>query len=949
MWAVILFAASVSYWAFEPVAAPPQPESTSTWVRTPVDAFVLDALQKEGLEPSHDLERERLLRRVYLDLTGLGPTPAETRAFLDDASPRAYEALVERLLASPHYGERWALKWLDVVRYSDTDGFERDGLRTDAWRYRDYVVRSFNNDKPYDRFVREQVAGDELYPGDAEALIATGFNGAGPRHVVGGNQDPEEARQEVLTEMTVGVGQVFLGLTVHCARCHDHKFDAISQKDYYSLFGTIKGARPTQRAIDSDAVLEMHGYELLSLKAEIRTKLAEVWLEKANGLAARLLDDSAEGAWDQAGPMRLWALLGGRTGVDFSDGWGTATEFARLEEASREAFHEAKFDQSWDLSRKSDYATWLRHGNGLADEPSASGEFEVTPSGPVIVPGIYDSGVYSNLVSRKRSAVLQSPRFQIDSDYLSVELQGGNFSFARLMIENYAVPRAGIYHQRASPKKDEPIWFTWKTDYWKGFTAYLEYTTLEDSTNFILDPEDSGKRPRPEPVRDGRSWFGAGRVWFHDENVQPRPDRDPAALVLRAGAVASRAELAGRYEQLLTEAIAAWRDGGLTREQGWFLDGFVRRDLLPRRVADLELKELMPLVERYRKLEKQIPVPRRAPGVLEEGGPPQPLLIRGGLKNLGEPVERRFLTALGGDPCEDPRSARLDFAEHVADPANPLTARVAVNRLWQALFGRGLVRTVDNMGKMGDPPTHPELLDFLAARIVDDGWSTKKTLRRLALSRAYRMSSAASEAAREKDPENVLLSHMPLRRLRAEPIRDALLAVSGRLDDKMYGPSVDIYYAYAKGKTKGDTAKGPVDGDGRRSVYQEIRRNTHNPFLEVFDLPKPATTRGLRDVTNVPAQSLTMLNSPFVIGQAEVWAKTLVSDGVEDAGARVTSMFRKALGRRPSAPELDRTLTYFAKVADTRSVPPGERMDDEALWRDVAHAVFNLKEFLYVR
>ena len=250
-------------------------------------------------------------------------------------------------------------------------------------------------------------------------------------------------------------------------------------------------------------------------------------------------------------------------------------------------------------------------------------------------------------------------------------------------------------------------------------------------------------------------------------------------------------------------------------------------------------------------------------------------LIAGG-ENLGEPVERRFLTALGGDPCEDPRSARLDFAEHVADPANPLTARVAVNRLWQALFGRGLVRTVDNMGKMGDPPTHPELLDFLAARFVEDGWSTKKTLRRLALSRAYRMSSAASEAAREKDPENALLSHMPLRRLRAEPIRDALLAVSGRLDDKMYGPSVDIYYAYAKGKTKGDTAKGPVDGDGRRSVYQEIRRNTHNPFLEVFDLPKPATTRGLRDVTNVPAQSLTMLNSPFVIGQAEVWAEALV-------------------------------------------------------------------------
>jgi len=270
VWIVALLAASVSYWAFEPVADPSPPETSSAWVRTPVDAFVLETLHREGLTPSAELERERLVRRVYLDLTGLGPTPEQARAFIDDDSPRAYERLVEQLLASPHYGERWALKWLDVVRYSDTNGFELDGFRQDAWRYRDYVVESFNADKPYDRFVREQVAGDELYPGDAAALIATGFNGAGPRHVVGGNQDPEEARQEVLTEMTIGVGQVFLGLTVHCARCHDHKFDPIKQTDYYQLQAFFSGSEIAERNLAR--VQELNAYEAALQAHEERLK-----------------------------------------------------------------------------------------------------------------------------------------------------------------------------------------------------------------------------------------------------------------------------------------------------------------------------------------------------------------------------------------------------------------------------------------------------------------------------------------------------------------------------------------------------------------------------------------------------------------------------------------------------------------------------------------------------
>ena len=250
------------YWAFRPAEAPARPEAPVSWSRTIVDAFVWEALKREGLRPVPQAPRERLLRRLYLDLTGLPPTPEQAATFLEDESPHAYERLVESLLASPHYGERWAQKWLDVVRYADTNGFELDADREHAWRYRDYVVQSFNADKPYDLFVREQVAGDELFPGDQQALVATGFHGAGPRHVVGGNQDKEEARQEVLMEMTLGVGQALLGLTVQCARCHDHKFDPISQEDYYrleSFFGStdikdVPTAGPDEKAAYDKAI-----------------------------------------------------------------------------------------------------------------------------------------------------------------------------------------------------------------------------------------------------------------------------------------------------------------------------------------------------------------------------------------------------------------------------------------------------------------------------------------------------------------------------------------------------------------------------------------------------------------------------------------------------------------------------------------------------------------------
>jgi hypothetical protein len=543
--------------------------------------------------------------------------------------------------------------------------------------------------------------------------------------------------------------------------------------------------------------------------------------------------------------------------------------------------------------------------------------------------------------------VVQSPRFTIDSDYISFRMLGGNFPFARLIVENYAVPRAGIYHMRYSPKSDQMAWTTWKTDYWKGFTAYLEYTTLQDSTNFLLDAEDSQKRPQPKPNEDGRSYFGAAQVVFHDHDGTPRELNPPIIHLLDSQPPANRAELATLYQWLLGEAIAAWRDGKLDERQAAFLDFFVRSGLLPSSVS--AAKPLQPLVAEYRRLEEEIPVPRRAPGVLEEPAPPQPLLIRGNHKNPGDPVAKHFLSALGGKSLGDDKLVRLRLADDVADARNPLTSRVMVNRLWGYLFGRGIVATVDNFGKLGDAPTHPELLDYLADRFVKEGWSIKKMLRLLAGSQAYRMSSDPSEAALASDPQNKLLQHMPIRRLEAEAIRDSLLAISGRFDDSMYGKSIPVYVTFGLDKTKAKNQVGPLDGNGRRAVYQEIRRNATNPFLEVFDLPKPASTRGKRDSTNVPAQSLTMLNSPFVIGQAEVWSKQLVEGPYKNQTERVEYMFVKALGRKPSATELDRSETYLSTLARDAGADQSELLSSPKPWQDLAQSLFNLKEFLYIR
>ncbi len=963
-----------THWAWHPVQASEPPA-----VGDAVDRFILAALDAAGLAPAPDAERAALIRRLSFDLRGLPPTPAEIARFAGDDTPSAYADLVDRYLDSPHFGERWARHWMDLFRYSESHGSEGDPDIPFAWRYRDYLIRAFNADVPYDRLIREHLAGDLLPDPRLDADRRTNESMIGPanfRLVEHGFQpvDPWEDRVKWIDNQVDVASKAFLGLTVSCARCHDHKFDAISQKDYYSFFGTLYGARPTMRAIDSQAVLETNRDALAALKADIRRLLAEAWSAAAESVGEKLLaalepeagdsDDAEDAARaasvdeSDAAPARdpeagsvlaAWQALGGGNAADFPRAWSDLRAHWDAELPERERFNAEHFEPQWDL-RGPDYAEMVGHGTGRREAPSRPGEFAVERRGDLLLNGIYPGGAYTHLLSTKHPGVIQTPSFKIDSDYISFRVLGGDLSFVQLIIENYSVPRGGIYHLRHSPKTDEMSWVQWDTEFWKGFTAYIEFATQDDATRFQLDPEDSALRHRPTRRGDGRSFIGAGRIVFHDEQRTPRETVVPILSLLGDDAAdagpASREELAALIGRRAKEAVADWRDDRLTEQQAGFLDELVRADLLPRSLE--ELVALRAPVAEYRLLERDVPVARRVPGVIDEAAPDQPLLVRGNHRNLGEVVPRTFLTAVDNRPYPEPGLVRLHLAEAVAAPDNPLTARVAVNRVWRYLFGYGIVRTVDNFGRLGDPPSHPELLDYLAAGFVDDGYSIKRLVRRLVLSRAYRMSSQASARAAEIDPSNRLLQHANLRRLDAEAIRDAMLSISGRLDPTLYGPSIPVHYAARRGLTEGDPNNGPVDGDGRRSIYQEIRRNAHNPFLEVFDLPKPATTRGQRDTTNVPAQSLALLNSPFVVGQAAEWGRRLAEGEAASVDGRIAHMFVKVLARPPSAAERARVADYLDAVAEERGVNTSLLLYDAAVWQDVAHSLFNLKEFIFI-
>ena len=915
------------WWSFQPIRFPSLPKVNGEWAQTDIDRFIQAASEAEGLSPAGNAEPHALIRRLSFVLTGLPPTPEETAAFVQVAEGDRRAAIVnavERLLASPHFGERWARHWMDWVRYAESLGSEGDPAIPNANQYRNYLIRALNADVPYDQLLREHIAGDLLAKPRLNMKLGLNESAIGPAHyrfVLQGFA-PTDALDELVrtTENQIDVvSKAFLGLTVSCARCHNHKFDPISQEDYHAFYSIMTSCRPAMVNIDTSARQETNKAKLAELKPRIRAALAEKWLAETGTISEQILQPSAEwkkaieDAKDFRNPLHAWNRLRLAKGEEFTEDWKKlANDFAKSKKALDEQ-RARKYAKRWQLGQDADPLNeWVLDGNGLDGTVAKAGAFRVSPSGDRIVENILPAAVYSHLLSDKHVGVLGSPSFRVEpGQSLFVRVVGGGDVMARYVVQNYT--RNGTVYPVARFKDGKWRWQSWSIKYWQGDDVHLEVTTAGEQAILALNKPNS--------------WFGVSDVIVIQKG-QPAPREEPAEFVaplFAKGDPGNAKRLAKRYAGALRQSIRAWQRGKMTDEQANFLGYFVRERLLPNTLD--ESSKVAELVKEYRRLEAEVPVPQRAPGVIEAEARDRPLFVRGNHKQPAQTVPRRFLEAINAKPFVTKNSGRLELAEAMLHADNPLTARVIVNRVWHHVFGRGLVATTDNFGKLGETPSHPELLDYLAKRFVAEAWSMKKLIRELALTRTFQLGVTPTAKAREMDPDNRLLTRAHMRRLEAEAIRDAMLHASGSLDHSPLGGSDGF-----------DT--------NRRSLYVRIIRNRLDPFLTIMDAPVPTSTKGRRDLTNVPAQSLTMMNDPFVISLAERLAKRVRDDeSLKSAEAQISQMFQLALNRQPKPVELTNAKVFIEDLAALEKA--GATSQDP--WRDLAQAVFNLKEFIYLQ
>jgi hypothetical protein len=920
------------YWAFQPLARTRPPAMRNrAWVRTPVDAFLLAAMEAKGVRAAPQADRRTLIRRVTYDLTGLPPTPAEVDAFLGDRSPNAFAKVVERLLASPHYGERWGRHWLDLVRFGETTGHEFDSDKPDAWRYRDYVIRAFNEDLPYDRFVREHIAGD-LLPDSRrsaggmhhESILGTGFFGLHEERNAA--DDLAEVQAENVDNQIDVLSKTFLGLTVACARCHDHKFDPIPTSDYYALAGVLHSTRQYEGDLSTPALrqeIDSGRRALASARAAAAALLEPARRVAAASLKASLL--APDEAWKKT-------LERARREPDH-----ILYPFAVLSRPSETPFAErlAKIRAELEARREwlrpgdvvfADFASgtydgWQRQGAAFGEAPSAA----IPPNQPLAG---HQGGAIANSFgpgSDELTGVLVSRTFLANRRFLHVRMSGTVDKTRRREhgVLRFTVQVAG---RPAFVNVDAEGVFEWKT-------VGLRLAEGQHCHLVIADR-----------ARDGH--IAVDKIVLSDENRPPALPANPRVVALLARhEIDSLERLAEGYERIVLEALAEPMPDAEVR---WLLGAIEPTGKLESLAPSLDeagRKSLAAIAAERLAIAARIPSP--AYGLVSGEGAVRdvPVLMRGNLASPGPVAPRGFLQVLarGGSKYSE-GSGRAELARDLSAADNALVARVMVNRIWKHHFGEGLVRTVDNFGRTGDRPSHPELLDWLAARFVASGWSVKSMHRLILASAAWSMSSRPLTASARIDPENRLVHHMPVRRLEAESVRDAVLAVAGTLDRTVYGPSVRPFIsAYQDGRGK-PQPPGPLDGAGRRSIYIEVRRNFLTPLLLAFDYPLPVTTIGRRGVTTVPSQALMLMNNEFIAGQARKWAERITAAG-GDARARIARMFVEAYGRPPEAAESARIEQFLRE----QSALHGGAQGEASAWADVAHVLINAKEFIFVR
>jgi len=864
------------WWSLRPMASvlPPEFEDVVArqWIRTPIDAFVLSKLREHGLEPSAEADRMTLLRRVTFDLIGLPPTPEELTAFIDDASPDAYERVVERLLASPHYGERWARHWLDVIRYADTCGYDKDKLRPNAWPYRDYVIRSFNDDKPYARFIEEQLAGDVLFPGDPEGILGLGFIAAGPWDFIGHVEVPESkidgmvARNLDRDDMVTGALNTFCSTTIQCARCHNHKFDPFTQQHYYSLQSVFAAVDRAERPYDTDPTIEQERRELTDQKAAAQKELAELdaAIRQEGGEKLAVLEEQIKTLTPRAVPVTKRPEYGYHSQI---------TESADVEK--------------WvevDLGRDVELASIVLHP--CHDEFAGIGAGFGFP---------LRYRIEASTVAQRAAG--ESPTIVQDSTMSDV----ANPGIDPVMTECHITARyVRVVATKLATRQNDYILAMSELE-----TIGLDKSSVARGTVVTaLDSIEAPDRWRKSNLTDG-IWPSTAdpdatrqlaevqqsrdRLMETLNNKERRTKRDALSEQLATAEAGLKALPSGR---MLYAAATHFANQG----------NFIPTDGRPRTVKLLHRgNETQPLEE-----VEPGTIPLRADDVWQFQLPP--------------------------DHSEADR--RAAFARWMTSHDHPLTWRSIVNRVWQYHFGRAIADSPNDFGRMGQLPTHPELLDWLAADFRDNGQSFRKLHRMIVTSSTYRQNSQSNSAAEAIDGDNQFLWRMNRRKLEAEEIRDSMLAVSGKLNPDMGGPGFYLFelekpehsphYEYYKFD--------PEDvRSHRRSIYRFVVRSQPDPFMTTLDCADSSQSTPRRHETLTALQALSLLNNRFTLSMAEHFARKMESES-DSLDVRVDRAFLALTGRMPSQDERAEMVGY----ANRHGLP--------ALCR----LLFNLNEFVFV-
>ncbi|MDA1276248.1 MAG: DUF1553 domain-containing protein [Verrucomicrobia bacterium] len=870
-------------WVFQPIRSLPMPSVRDReWLRNPVDSFILARLERENLRPSLEADRTTLIRRLSFDLNGFPPAPEEIDQFVNDRSPDAYEALVDRLLASPRYGERWARHWLDIARFTESQGFEYDHMRPNAWHYRDYVIRSFNTDKPYDQFVKEQIAGDAMDPVTSDRIVATSLLVCGAWDQAGNSQanatQRAATREEELEDLISVVSQSFLGITLNCARCHAHKFDPIPQQDYYRVKSVFEAVRHGERVIAAPETVTRQEEQIARLKQSIAA--AEANLSRLNRLA-----------WDRA--------AGARHALDGSAG-----------------------------SVPAPLALWTFDG----DARDSVGSLHGTLKGGAVISG-------GRLRLDGKGDFMETDVLPVDVGQKSLEVwlslsgleQGGGGALT-LETKNGSVFDSIVFGEREKGKWTAGSNGLARTQNLEGPAEYGQTTALihvlvvyrsDNSIAVFRNGEAYGEAYRPgEPLqayRTGDSHVLIGKR--HTGGGKPF--------------IAAEIEQAALYDRALTadEVRAVFSASRLN----------VRPDELAAALSEPERIEKDRWIGRISAnraaLEAVPPLPVSYAGIRKQSEPTH-LLSRGDVKLPAEIVSPGALSSIPVPPPDfdlSPDSPeaerRLRFAEWVADPRNPLTPRAIVNRVWHHHFGRGIVATPNDLGASGAKPSHPELLDWLAKNLIDSGWSLKALHRLIVCSSAYRQASMFNSKAAGVDADNHWLWRFSPGRLDAEAVRDSMLALGGRLNEALGGPSFRPFDT----KSFNATFYFPTDKPGpecdRRTIYRMNVNSGKDPLLDAFDAPDPSIKTPNRNATTTPLQSLGLMNSPFVLRQAGWFAERMRTDARGQMPRAIKLAYRNALGRFPTAEEFERAAA----------------LSQEAGFETLCWALFNATEFVYVR